>query len=293
MQSGRPDPSPDGKIDVAALLRYGQQALQSRNLDNAGLDTQVLLAHCLERDRTFLFTHPEYQPTPEQVGAFYQHLGRRAAGEPIAYLLGQREFWGLMLDVSPAVLIPRPETEELVEHALAIIAQCVQPRILDLGTGSGAIALALAKERPDARITASDTSPAALAVAQANGQRLGLQRVQFVQSDWYQAIEQTSMDLIISNPPYVADGDPHIERGDCRFEPRLALTPGRDELSAYQAILDGVDIHLKEDGHLLVEHGYDQQNALCAMFDRYFSQVNPLHDLAGQARMIHATGKRR
>lgn len=252
------------------------------------VDAQVLLAHAVGRDRAWLVAHRDDELDRAQADAFFALAKRRRDGEPVAYLTGVREFWGLALRVSPAVLIPRPETETLVELALEWIARDADARVLDLATGSGAVALAIAHERPRAHVVATDVSAAALDVARDNAARLGLRNVAFVASDWWKAIDGT-FDVIVSNPPYVADGDPHLAQGDVRFEPRAALVPPGDALSALRAIVHGARDRLPAGGALAVEHGYDQSEAVRALFaDAGFTDILVRRDLAGIPRVAGA-----
>ncbi len=261
-----------------------------RALAQCGLvpvDAQVLLAHALAADRAWLATHPEALLEPAQADAFFALSKRRREGEPVAYLTGTREFWGLPLAVSPAVLIPRPETETLVEAALARLPADRDFDVLDLGTGSGAIALAIAHERPRARVLATDTSAEALALARDNASRLNLTNVRFLPSDWYRGLGSARFQLIVANPPYVAGGDPHLTRGDLRFEPAVALTPGSDGLAALRVIVAGAPEWLTPGGHLAVEHGYDQSDAVRDLFAAAgFAGVMVYRDLAGIARVV-------
>ncbi len=250
------------------------------------LDAQVLLAHVLGRDRAWLAAHPADALPREAADAFFALAKRRRDGEPVAYLTGAREFWGLPLAVSPAVLIPRPETEALVELALARLPADREVSVLDLGTGSGAIALALAHERPRARIVATDASAEALAVARANAQRLGLGNVEFVQTRWYDGLPAGRFDLIAANPPYVDPADSHLAEGDVRFEPRSALVPAGDGLAALRSIIAGAPAHLAPGGTLVVEHGYDQQEAVTALLKGAgLVDVVTARDLAGIPRV--------
>ena len=249
------------------------------------LEAQVLLAHTLHADRAWLAAHPEEPVVPARAAAFFAFTRRRRDGEPIAYLTGVREFWGLPLAVTPNVLIPRPETETLVEQALARLPDDRDLRILELGTGSGAIALALARERPRARIVATDISEAALQVARANARRLGQFNVEFVHSDWYAVLAPRAaerFDAIVSNPPYIGAGDVHLSRGDVRFEPIVALTAGGDGLAALRTIVVAAPAWLVPRGWLLVEHGYDQAGDVRALFAAAaFAPVDAARDLAG------------
>jgi release factor glutamine methyltransferase len=251
------------------------------------VDAQVLLAHALGRDRAWLVAHRDDALTAAEADAFFVLAQRRRAGEPVAYLTGVREFWGLPLRVTPAVLIPRPETETLVELALEWLPRAGAPRVLDLGTGSGAIALAIARERPDAQVLATDASPEALAVALENRARLGIGNATFVESDWYAAVVGATFDLVVSNPPYVALADPHLGEGDLRFEPASALVSGVDGLAALRGIVAGARAHLAPGGALAVEHGYDQAERVQALFrDAGFIGIVARRDLAGIPRVV-------
>jgi release factor glutamine methyltransferase len=250
------------------------------------IDAQVLLAHVLGCDRAWLAAHPADALPREAAGAFFALARRRRDGEPVAYLTGVREFWGLRLAVSPAVLIPRPETEALVELALARLPADREVHVLDLGTGSGAIALAFAHERPRARIVATDASAEALAVARGNARRLGLGNVSFVQARWYDGPLAGPFDLIAANPPYVDPADSHLAEGDVRFEPRSALVPAGDGLAALRTIIAGAPAHLAPGGTLVVEHGYDQQEAVAALLKGAgFIDIVSARDLAGIPRV--------
>jgi len=254
------------------------------------LDAQVLLAHVVGKDRAWLIAHAGDPLSPDLAQAFMALARRRRDGEPVAYLTGVREFWGLSLRVTPDVLIPRPETETLVELVLARIPKDRDLRVLDLGTGSGAIALAIAHERPRALVLATDVSSDALDVARDNAQRLGLGNVEFVKSDWYERVAlewRGAFDLIASNPPYVAAADPHLKEGDVRFEPERSLTPGGDGLGAIRKILVGARERLAPGGTLAVEHGYDQSEAVQTMFGAAgFADIVTAKDLAGIARVV-------
>jgi release factor glutamine methyltransferase len=255
------------------------------------LDAQVLLAHVLRKDRAWLVAHGDDVLSRERSVAFLALARRRHEGVPVAYLTGSREFWGLSLHVSPAVLIPRPETETLVELALARLPKERDVRVLDLGTGSGAIALAIARERPRAMVVATDVSADALAVARENARRLGITNVEFVHADWFEGVAPTwlgaAFDLIASNPPYVPASDPHLGDGDVRFEPNLALTPGGDGLAAITRIVAGARARLAGAGTLVVEHGYDQADAIRALFVAAgFDEVVGARDLSGVWRVV-------
>lgn len=246
------------------------------------LDAELLLAHVLNVSRSNVVARDERVLTPEEQGDFEMLLARRVAGEPLAYLTGVKEFWSLELEVTPDVLVPRPETELLVEWALALPGES----LLDLATGSGAIALAVAGERVDAAVTATDRSRAALAVAERNARRLGLERIEFLEGGWWDPVAGRRFDIIVSNPPYVAEGDLHLV--DLKFEPALALTSGPDGLDALRAIVDGAPAHLHSRGWLLVEHGAGQGAAVRERFTHAgFARIETRRDLAGLER---ATG---
>jgi len=258
----------------------------------APIDAQVLLAFVVGRDRSWLVAHRDDVLSRDDVDAYNALTRRRRDGEPVAYLTGAREFWGLPLRVTPDVLIPRPETETLVELALARMPLDREVRVLDLGTGSGAIALVLAHERPRAHVVASDASEAALAVARANAARLDLARVTFVQADWYDGVPDGAFDLIVSNPPYVAGGDPHLTDGDLRFEPVTALTPGGNGMDALATIIEGAPARLVPGGTVLVEHGYDQADAVRALLlAAGLEEPFAARDLAGIWRVAGARKK--
>jgi release factor glutamine methyltransferase len=254
---------------TAATVRGLLSAAAARlaSTDAARLEVERIMAAALERPRGWLYAHGDAVPDAAQAARFAELVGRRAAGEPLAYLIGSQGFWTLDLAVTPDVLIPRADTERLVELALQRIDPGVPARIADLGTGSGAIALALASERPLARVTATDASTAALAVAQGNARRLGLANVAFAQGDWTAALGTERFDLIASNPPYIRDGDPHLARGDLRHEPPAALASGRDGLDAIRTIVAQAPAHLQHGGWLLLEHGYDQGAAVRALLE--------------------------
>jgi release factor glutamine methyltransferase len=230
-------------------------------------EAELLLLHVLGRERGWLFAHATDLLDPATAEAFAALLQRRIAGEPVAYLLGRRGFWTLDLAVSPATLIPRPETERLVELALERLPEGVPLQIADLGTGSGAIALALASERPLACVVATDMSVDALAVAAGNARQHGLANVAFRQGSWHAPLAGERFDLIASNPPYIASDDPHLAQGDLRFEPATALASGTDGLDDIRLIIEGAPAHLQPGGWLLMEHGWDQGEPIRALLE--------------------------
>jgi release factor glutamine methyltransferase len=254
--------------------------------DSARADAELLLAHALGCDRTALFVRVDDALDAAATARFEALLARRVAGEPVAYLLGRRAFWTLDLLVTPAVLIPRPETELLVEFALDHLPRERPLQVLDLGTGSGAIALAVARERPAAHVVAVDSSEAALAVASANAQQHHLHNVRFVHGDWYQPLGAARFDLVLSNPPYIAEHDPHLQRGDLRFEPREALAAGHDGYSAIRRIVDGALEYLQPGSWIAIEHGFDQAGSVCALLHAAgLRDEAALRDLAGHERV--------
>lgn len=229
------------------------------------VDAEWLLAHVLGKPRSWLFAHGDALLPIGVAERFDALVARRARGEPVAYLTGSRGFWRFDLAVTPDTLIPRPETELLVEEALRRLPACQSLRVADLGTGSGAIALAIAGERPLAAVVATDRSEAALAVARGNARALGAANITFLCGDWYAPLRDQRFDLIASNPPYIAEGDDHLRRGDLRFEPRGALTPGGDGLEAIRILAAGAPGHLRPGGWLLLEHGHDQGDQVRAL----------------------------
>ncbi|MEH6433503.1 peptide chain release factor N(5)-glutamine methyltransferase [Massilia sp. DD77] len=267
-----------GMIRAGATLGQLQQGLPLDPLEN-----RILLCHALQLPRVALITQSERALTSEEAGRLAGLVQRRLDGEPIAYIVGEREFFGLPFRVTPAVLIPRPDTELIVELALERLP--AQARLLDMGTGSGAIAVAVAHTRPDALVTALDLSADALEVAQANAAANGA-RVRFLRSDWYAALGGERFGLIASNPPYIASSDRHLGEGDLRFEPAGALTDHADGLSALRIIIDGAPAHLEPGGWLLLEHGYDQaEDVRVLLAARGFTEVRSWRDLAGIERV--------
>lgn len=253
--------------------------------ETPALDTALLLAHVLGKPRSYLLTWPERALTDEQQAQFAALLQRRRQGEPVAYLLGNQGFWSLELQVSPDTLIPRPDTERLVEVALERGPQHAA-RVLDLGTGTGAIALALAAERTQWQVTGVDRMSGAVALAETNRSQLALANVQFLPSDWFSALSGHCFDLIVSNPPYIAADDPHLQQGDVRFEPVSALVSGADGLDDIRYIIDTAPGYLVSGGWLLLEHGWQQADAVRAWLERGgFTDVQSWRDLGGHQRV--------
>lgn len=283
---------------IQEALRFGKALLESaarENCDSARLDTELLLAHCLGSSRTHLATWPEQCLTKLEEQCFRDSLARRVQGEPLAYITGEQGFWNLLLKVNPAVLIPRPETELLVSLALAKINQAgAAIHIADLGTGSGAIALALASEFTNAQVFALDKSVSALRVAQDNAKSCGIENVTFKQSNWCAALEESGLlfDLVVSNPPYVAPQDPHLEQGDLRFEPRRALVAENQGLSDIQSICQQVRFCLKPGAWLMLEHGYNQGAAVAEILQQNsFHKIERHRDYNGRDRVSCAALK--
>lgn len=268
---------------IAECLKRSEELLSVS--DSAELDIQILLAYCIAQSRTFLMTWPERELTATQLSAFDDLVERRKEGEPIAYLIEQQGFWSLDLRVLPTTLIPRPETELLVEQALAFLSAKPQSEVLDLGTGTGAIALAMAKELPEAKVLGVDINHASIALAKDNAARNNIGNVSFKQSSWYTELAGL-FDLIISNPPYIRTDDPHLSQGDVRFEPVRALVAGTDGLADLRIIIREAPVYLQAGGALMVEHGYDQKHAVSQLFKQsQFVDVSCYQDLAGQDRI--------
>jgi release factor glutamine methyltransferase len=261
-------------------------ALRAARMRIDRADAECLLAHALGRPRSWLFAHGDDALDDAAAARFDALVARRSEGEPVAYLIGHRGFRNLELAVTPETLIPRPETELLVELALARIAADSEARIADLGTGSGAIALAIATGRPRAHVIATDRSEGALAVARDNALAHGIDNVEFRGGDWLAPLAGERFDLIASNPPYIADNDPHLAQGDLRFEPRAALASGRDGLDAIRNIVRDAPAHLRDGGWLLLEHGHDQGDAVRALLAQAgFAEVETAQDLEARDRV--------
>lgn len=272
-----------GMTDIATVLRH---ACQPEAGGLARLDAELLMAHVLGKPRTWLYAYGDTALGAAQQATFEGLAARRAAGEPVAYLTGRRGFWTLDLQVTPATLIPRPETELLVELSLERLPPDSAAEALDLGTGSGAVALAIASERPRARVTAVDASAGALAVARANAETHGLRNVAFRHGDWYAPLADARFALIASNPPYIEAADPHLTQGDLRFEPHSALASGSDGLDDIRVIVAGAPRHLLPGGWLLLEHGRNQGAVVRALLtEAGFTDVRTAHDLERRERV--------
>jgi len=273
-------------VPTTIQMQLVQATRRLTHADSARLDAEILLAYVLQKPRSYLYAWPDNCLNVAQLAGFERLLARRQAGEPIAYLVGQQSFWSLELQVSPATLIPRPETELLVEQVLHLMPAEQPITVLDLGTGSGAIALSIAKERPNWQVVATDISATALAIAGRNAQQAAITNVTLQVSDWFSELDNTAFDVIVSNPPYIAENDAHLQQGDVQFEPRQALVAGGDGLDAIRVIVNNVQSHLRKAGWLLLEHGYTQADAVQWLLKAQgFQQVNTINDLAGLARV--------
>ena len=246
--------------------------------DSARLDVEILLCDAIKKDRTYLYTWPEKKLTQDELDEFAESFLRRQKGEPVAYILGHKEFWSLSLKCNESTLIPRPETELLVELALQafdmeekpdeVNGQGKEKRILDLGTGTGAIALALASEKPHWKITAVDSQQSAVLLAIENCRALGFKNVEINKSNWFDNLNHQTFDLIISNPPYIKEDDIHLSQGDVRFEPKSALVSGKNGFQDLEKIISDAPLHLNKHGVLMLEHGFDQANKIRYLFEK-------------------------
>ncbi len=273
-----PDTSP-----IRALL---DQAAQRIDSDSPRLDAEVLLAHVLDKPRSHLLAWPDRIPDTAQQAHYRELVERRAGGEPVAYLTGVREFWSLPLTVTHDTLIPRPESETLVATALEHLPPDSHARVADLGTGSGAIALAIAHERPACHVLACDRSAAALAVAAGNARQLQLDNIEFASGDWCAALAGVCFDLIVSNPPYIPAADEHLACGDVRFEPQDALVAGDEGLDDIRRIAACARSHLCDNALLMLEHGFDQRGPVQRILtDHGYRDIVCNNDLAGRARV--------
>lgn len=270
------------RVDVA--LRHGTEILVKHS-DTARLDAEILLSHYLGKPRSYLYAWPEVEVSESILNQFNDALSQRKTDYPVAYIIGYQEFWSLPIQVSPDVLIPRADTELLVELALSKLENIKSPKILELGTGSGAISIAIASERPDCAIIATDYSREALNIAQENQKKLDLSNINFVKSDWYQSISEDDFDLILSNPPYIDPDDPHMTTG-IRHEPLQALCSDEMGMADLKEIIDKGKHHLKQSGWILLEHGYNQRKPVTERLAQAgFSMVDCIKDLAGNDRV--------
>ena len=270
------------------MSRIDQLLAHAAQIDSptARLDAELLLAFVLDKPRSYLYTWPDKIVSESNVARYMALLARRLQGEPVAYLLGRQGFWTLDLQVAEHTLIPRADTELLVEAVLHLADAQSALRVLDLGTGSGALALALASERAQWTVTGVDRIESAVALAQSNQRQLQLSNVQFLHSHWFSALADQRYDLIVSNPPYIADNDPHLQQGDVRFEPLSALISGPDGLDDLRLIIAQAPTYLVADGWLLLEHGFDQAVAVRALLQQAgFIEVSSQRDLAGHERI--------
>ena len=270
------------------MTRIDQLLAHAAQIDSptAQLDAELLLAFVLEKPRSYLYTWPDKTVTEAQVAAFMTLLERRQRGEPVAYLLGRQGFWTLDLQVAKHTLIPRADTELLVESALQLADASSTLKVLELGTGTGALALALASERPLWAVTGVDRIESAVALAQNNQRQLQLANVEFLSSHWFSALTAQRYDLIVSNPPYIADNDPHLQQGDVRFEPLSALVSGPDGLDDIRLIIAQAPSYLTANGWLLLEHGFDQASAVRELLQQAgFIDVSSQRDLSGHQRI--------
>jgi len=252
------------------------------------LDSEVLMAHCLGKDRSYLLTWPEKQLNTEQMKCFKDLIQRRLQPQPVAYLVGEREFYSMQLTTTPATLVPRPETEMLVDKVIDLVKKLQSPLILELGTGTGAIPLAIKQQLAHCQIIATDIDSEALSVAKTNADKHELE-VEFIKSNWYQSCPQSyRFDVIVSNPPYIAAQDPYLCEGDLPAEPLQALSSGETGLEALQAIIEGATQYLKPKGWLVLEHGYDQQQSVSRlMVENSFKSVTTENDFNSLPRMTY------
>ena len=270
------------EIMIKQALQQGYVHLSG--IESARLDAELLLQSVLGCNRSYLYSHSDELISQSMSKHYQALLEQRLAGQPLAYLTGIREFWSLPLRVTPDTLIPRPETETLIEAALAFIPHDEECKVLELGTGSGAIALAIAHERPHASILASDISAAALTVAKSNAEQLGISNIEFILSDWYEKIPMTPYHMIISNPPYIAADDPHLQDPNLKHEPQIALVAEQDGIACLQHIINLAPKYLLPGGYLLLEHGWQQGPEVMSLLDHDFKQCEAYKDLQGLHR---------
>ena len=273
-------------LTLQQVLRQATQQLTHLSDAEPRFDAEVLLCYLLQKNRSHLIAWPDKVLSDTQIKAYTALINRRATGEPIAYITGQREFWSLELQVTPATLIPRPETEILVEQALVHIPKEAQWQVADLGTGSGAIALAIASERPRCQLYAIDISAEALAVAKQNAKRLNIHNINFLHSHWLDAFSAKSLNMVLSNPPYIETSDPHLCQGDVRFEPAGALSSGVDGLDDIRILIASAAQTLRPNGWLMMEHGYNQAKVVMDLLQQQgYCNVVDYVDYAGNDRV--------
>jgi len=274
-------------LTVAQAIAWAAQTLQSTS-DSPKLDAEVLLLHILEKPKSYLFTWPEVELTDVQKNTFNQLIAQRKAGHPVAHLVGIREFWSLELEVNNSTLIPRPDTETLVEQVLSLNLPD-EINLLDLGTGTGAIALSLATEHPKWQVTAVDYSEQAVKLAECNRRKFNLDNVVVIQSDWFNAVPKQQFELIVSNPPYIDEQDEHLEKGDVRFEPKSALVSPEKGMADIKLIINQSRQFLAPNGYLFIEHGYQQGPLLREFFAQMsYSNILTVKDMAGCERVTMA-----
>ncbi|UOA09341.1 peptide chain release factor N(5)-glutamine methyltransferase [Methylobacter sp. S3L5C] len=272
---------------INALLNEATQRLAVIS-DSAALDAEVLLCLILGKERSYLRTWPDKDLQLEDTARFWTLIQQRLNGMPIAYITGSREFWSRTFNVTPDVLIPRPDTELLIEISLKLIPKDKPVKIIDLGTGSGIIAITLAAERPLAQVSATDLSKAALRVAKLNANKHETTHIQFYQSNWLANMRKEKFNIIVSNPPYIAENDSHLMQGDIRFEPQSALCADDQGLSDIKIIVETAINYLESGGYLLIEHGYDQEHQVQSIFkDFHYDNVQTVTDLSGQPRVTY------
>ncbi len=271
-------------MQIVDALKHARQQLHAS--ESAQLDSELLLCEVLNCERSHLYAYPEKQLTKHNIESLNQFISLRAQGLPIAHITKQREFWSLLLQVDEHTLIPRPETEVLVDAALKLIPENNKKDVLDLGTGSGAIAIAIASERPLAKIIAADKSDKALHVAKQNAEKHNINNIHFIIADWFNMENKQSYDVIVSNPPYICSNDTHLKQGDVRFEPLSALVSGKDGLDDLRIIVCEAKSHLNEQGWLLVEHGYNQAKQVQQLFnENNFNSVTTIKDYSDNDRV--------
>jgi len=276
-------------MDVSQLLKSASEQLLNLS-DSPRLDAEVLLAHSLQKNRTWLITWSDKVLVDFDIDQFNELLQRRISGEPIAHITGMREFWSLPLAVTADTLIPRPDTELIIEKILDLYPATTDISLVDLGTGSGAIALALASERPHWKITATDQSASALEIAKQNACNLNLDNITFKLGNWFEPLENNTFDVIVSNPPYIPQADPHLTQGDARFDPISALASGDDGLDDIRLITAQAGSYLKTRGKLFIEHGYDQKSEMLDIFNKNgFIEIQQANDIANNPRLTFAT----